>query len=263
MIDNIIKRLTEIEQENDITILYACESGSRAWGFDNAESDWDVRFIYKRNDVRDYLRLSDTNDVIEYMGDKLDFVGWDVKKALNLHYSNNPNLREWLLSPIKYVDWQDNIFKGLPDFDKATLKYHYTNIAISNWKKLGQNDLELTKRVIKMFLYNCRCVLIWTIINEGGNPPINIFDLLKQVNLDENVRDDIYTLVTSYKNNPHGSVDLKVIDNIKQWMEPNLTIMKRDFPKKDNSKNLRQYDRRFFDIILPNYDDFCKWLNII
>ena len=63
----------EIENENNITILYACESGSRAWGFDNDESDWDVRFIYKRNNLRDYLTLTPKKDVIEYMEGELEF----------------------------------------------------------------------------------------------------------------------------------------------------------------------------------------------
>ena len=41
-----IKRcLAEIEQENNVRILFACESGSRAWGFESKDSDYDVRFI--------------------------------------------------------------------------------------------------------------------------------------------------------------------------------------------------------------------------
>lgn len=262
MFEEIIKRLKKIEKENDITILYACESGSRAWGFDNDESDWDVRFIYRMNNSQEYLTLSDTTEVIEYMEDKLDFIGWDVKKALKLHYSNNPNLREWLLSPIKYIEWQDNIFKGLPDFDKATLKFHYTNIASNNWKKLGQDDLDLTKRVIKMFMYNCRCVLTWIVLDEGGNPSINIFELLKEVNgVENNVKNDINTLITNYKFHSQDNVDLEVIDNIKQWMEPNLKVMKHYFPKKRDSKDLKEYSQRFFDIIFPDYDDYLKWVD--
>lgn len=261
MFDEIIKRLGEIENENNITILYACESGSRAWGFDNAESDWDVRFIYKRNNVKDYLTLSDTPEVIEYMGENLDFVGWDIKKALNLHYTSNPNLREWIMSPIKYIDWQCNVFKDLPDFDRATLKYHYTNIAKSNWKKLGQDNLEITKRVVKMFMYNCRCVLTWMAINEGENPSINIFELLNQITyLDEDIACDINTLISYSKNNYSDNLDSAVIDNIKEWMKPNLETMMHEFPKKDNSKDLNVYNERFFDIILPDYDDYSNWI---
>ena len=36
-------RLALIEKENDVRILYACESGSRAWGFPSKDSDYDVR----------------------------------------------------------------------------------------------------------------------------------------------------------------------------------------------------------------------------
>ena len=45
--ENVIaQQLAKIEEDNNVTILYACESGSRAWGFDNVESDYDVRFIF-------------------------------------------------------------------------------------------------------------------------------------------------------------------------------------------------------------------------
>jgi hypothetical protein len=41
----IIEQLSIIEEQNSITILYACESGSRAWGFASTDSDWDERFF--------------------------------------------------------------------------------------------------------------------------------------------------------------------------------------------------------------------------
>ena len=43
--EQIIQKLKEIEKTHKIQILYAAESGSRAWGFDNQESDYDIRFI--------------------------------------------------------------------------------------------------------------------------------------------------------------------------------------------------------------------------
>ena len=38
--------LTRLEAEQDVRVLYACESGSRAWGFASQDSDYDVRFLY-------------------------------------------------------------------------------------------------------------------------------------------------------------------------------------------------------------------------
>jgi hypothetical protein len=40
------RKLPEIEKEHNVKILYAVESGSRAWGFESPDSDFDVRFIY-------------------------------------------------------------------------------------------------------------------------------------------------------------------------------------------------------------------------
>ena len=132
MKSQIISKLEKIESKKDITILYACESGSRAWGFDNEDSDYDVRFIYKMNSLKDYLSLSQKSEVIDIMDGDFDAVGWDIKKALLLHHKSNPNLREWIISPIKYIDFKIDVFVSLPDFDKAILQFHYTNIASNN-----------------------------------------------------------------------------------------------------------------------------------
>ncbi|MCI8288080.1 MAG: nucleotidyltransferase domain-containing protein, partial [Lachnospiraceae bacterium] len=39
-------KLNEIEEREEVRILHAVESGSRAWGFASPDSDYDVRFVY-------------------------------------------------------------------------------------------------------------------------------------------------------------------------------------------------------------------------
>ena len=48
MKDQILQALEEIERREDVRILLAVESGSRAWGFASPDSDYDVRFLYVR-----------------------------------------------------------------------------------------------------------------------------------------------------------------------------------------------------------------------
>ncbi len=45
MNEKIIEYLNALEDEKDIKILLACETGSRAWGFPSPDSDYDVRII--------------------------------------------------------------------------------------------------------------------------------------------------------------------------------------------------------------------------
>ena len=94
------EKLVETERDYDVTVLWAIESGSRAWGFESPDSDFDVRFIYRHK--QDFLSpLSEQRDVIELpIDDTWDVSGWDLDKTLKLLYKSNPILFEWLQSPL-------------------------------------------------------------------------------------------------------------------------------------------------------------------
>jgi hypothetical protein len=119
-------RLDTLEAEHAFTVLYACESGSRAWGFASTDSDYDVRFIYLRPAAwylsLDLERRADTLDVP--ITGVLDVHGWDLRKALRLFRKSNPPLLEWLQSPIVYR--QDS---AVMDRWRAMLRQYYTPIA--------------------------------------------------------------------------------------------------------------------------------------
>lgn len=100
----ICSTLAEIEKLHNVKILYACESGSRAWGFPSPDSDYDARYLYIRP-LESYLKLFPERDVIEGPIDEVkDFVGWDLQKALKLLMKGNAPLIEWVRSPIVYKD---------------------------------------------------------------------------------------------------------------------------------------------------------------
>ena len=49
MKEEIITRLNNVESEECVKILYACESGSRAWGFPSTNSDFAKRRKMRSN----------------------------------------------------------------------------------------------------------------------------------------------------------------------------------------------------------------------
>jgi len=103
----ILERLKNVESEHNVRILWAIESGSRAWGFHSPDSDYDIRFIYVR--PREWylsIDVEDQRDVIEYpIVDDIDLNGWDLRKALRLLAKSNPGIVEWLHSPIIYSQY--------------------------------------------------------------------------------------------------------------------------------------------------------------
>ena len=99
-------------------ILFAFESGSRAWGFPSPDSDYDARFVYARS-LDWYLSIAPGRDVIELPieGD-LDINGWDIQKALGLLLKPNPVLLEWLSSPVRY-HWNEKVRDQLISFSNV------------------------------------------------------------------------------------------------------------------------------------------------
>lgn len=175
----IKEKLFELEQEQRITILYACESGSRAWGFASIDSDYDVRFIYKR-DTDSYLSINDIRDVIELpVNEVLDIGGWDIKKALKLFRSSNPPLYEWLQSPIQYVV-NGSFYKELLSladnyFSNRSAMHHYTSMA----RNAFENDLQTDEVKIKKYFYALRPLLASMWIDKYASVPPMEFGKLR------------------------------------------------------------------------------------
>ncbi|MFK7798389.1 MAG: nucleotidyltransferase domain-containing protein [Aureispira sp.] len=183
MRDKILAGLQTLEKERNIKILYACESGSRAWGFASPNSDWDVRFIYVH--PKDwYLSIQDKKDMIDLGVDAedLDFTGWELRKFLRLMAGSNASPYEWLQSPIVYKE--ENNFRtvlqaAFPAYFKArSTAFHYLGLAKSSLKK-GLVDQQMD---IKKYFYILRPLLAahW-ILNQATVPPMEFAPLLAQL----------------------------------------------------------------------------------
>ena len=116
MKSRVLEELALIEKEHHVRVLYACESGSRAWGFASGDSDYDVRFLYVRPaDWYLTINVEQKRDVIEKpITDELDISGWDLRKALKLMKKSNPSLVEWLNS--------DYVYKEISGFRRSMTK---------------------------------------------------------------------------------------------------------------------------------------------
>jgi len=175
----IQKELDRIESEEEVKILYACESGSRAWGFESQDSDYDVRFFYIRPPAW-YLSIQKRRDVIERMLDDglLDLVGWDLPKTLELFRKSNPPLYEKLRSPIVYREsgsFLSRIRDLIPEYfsPKACL-HHYHHMAQGNFQKYIQGRDIIGKR----YFYILRPVLACLWIEQDIGPVPMEFEIL-------------------------------------------------------------------------------------
>lgn len=175
----IINKLKDIERDHGITILYACESGSRAWQFPSPDSDFDVRFIYTRP-VDFYLSILEKEDYLSFpINDELDIYGWDLKKVLKLIRKSNTTPFEWLQSPIVYGelhDFRNELWTLCPNyFNRKSNIHHYLGIAKGALDTVV-NDSEIK---IKKLFYVLRPLLSakWC-LEQNSIAPMTIGPLL-------------------------------------------------------------------------------------
>ena len=183
----ILKTLKQIELDYDVKILYACESGSRAWGFPSKDSDYDVRFIYVHRPEYylsiDPVGVGKKRDVIELpINELLDVTGWELTKALKLFRKSNPHLLEWMNSGIVYYQAFTTIqqMKQLSEsfFTPNACLYHYLNMANNNFREFLKSE----KVRIKKYFYALRPVLAARWIEAYNEfPPLEFQTLVEKL----------------------------------------------------------------------------------
>jgi len=221
---SVRRKLSDIERAHGVRVLFAVESGSRAWGFPSPDSDYDVRFIYLH--PRDwYLSLVERRDVIELPLDAEDhdISGWDFRKAMQLLLRSNPPLYEWLVSPIVYREdgTTRTAMRALAERGYAgkTMGWHYLRMADRTYKAQagGRETVKLKK-----YFYVVRplCALIW-LVEHGTLPPMNLAALLDGIPMAAQVRRTVDRLLERKSRSSELGLGkrLPVLD---RWIERHL-----------------------------------------
>ena len=210
IVEIVQNRLLEIEKEHSVRILYAVESGSRAWGFESTDSDYDIRFIYAH--PKDwYLNILEKRDVIEYpIVSEFDYSGWDLRKTLFLLNKSNPVLFEWLKSPIVYH--KDGLFCSVmgellkPYFSPISSIYHYLHMASRNYREYLQAD----EVKIKKYFYVLRPIMACMWIEDKQESPPMEFDRLMVLLDDKALAAEISMLLVKKKSGVELGLEPKI-----------------------------------------------------
>jgi len=248
--------LDEIEKDKRVKILYACEAGSRAWGFESNDSDYDVRFIYL-NRPEWYLSISEKpRDVIEHVHKEtdLDIVGWDLRKTLRLLKKTNPALMEWLNSDIVYRSevhfMRQLILSSMEYYSPTPLLYHYLHMARGNIREYLKGDTEVW---LKKYLYVVRPLMACNWLEMFTEmPPINFQQLYntvidhrlsKRIIFHQQIKDDLDDLVRRKMNGDELSFG-PVIPSIQMFIREEVDRLSaieknggKGWPKSNSPKN--------------------------
>lgn len=243
-------KLNEIEQQENVKILHAVESGSRSWGFASPDSDYDVRFIYVRP-VEYYLRLDKKKDFLDWeLDETLDMNGWDLSKALQHFHKSNATLFEWSNSPVVYrttEEWKRIQREIQSYFSCKAAMYHYYGTANSNYHEYLMEEMVKYKK----YFYVLRPILACKWIAERKCPPPVLFSELMESVLEPELRETVEQLVT-VKIQMAESEKGKRIDVLNCYIEEKLVEYK-ELVKEMPEAECREWDkinRLFRDMII-------------
>lgn len=247
---DIERQLRAIEAEHGVKVLFACESGSRGWGFASPDSDYDVRFIYVHR-LPWYLQVSPPRDVIELpISDELDISGWELRKALGLLKKGNATLVEWLASPVIYCT--DEVF--LPAMRQVAADTHqperafrhYLHMAHKNYREHLRGD---TVR-LKKYLYVLRPMMAAAWLNQGrGTVPMRFQELVDALVADAHLREAIDALLV-LKRGAMESEYSKPFPVINAYIEQELQRLSSALPPHAEDPDFAMLDRLLMDTVL-------------
>lgn len=243
------RKLKEIEERENIRVLHAAESGSRAWGIASPDSDYDVRFVYVRP-MDFYLKLQDKKDFIDWeLNQVLDINGWDITKALQHFYKSNATLYEWGNSPIIYKttpQWEKIMKLAEEYFSGKSAMYHYYGTARKNYEAYLMEDMVKYKK----YFYVLRPILACKWIEKKKCPPPVLFQTLAEEIMEKEMKPAVDRLVEA-KLQMTESEKRGKIQELNDYIQENLEhyqALLSEMPE-DRNKDWEPLNRSFRELL--------------
>lgn len=239
-------------RQYDCRLLFACESGSRAWGVPSPESDYDVRFIYALP-LKSYLSIEDHRDTIETVfPNDIDLAGWGLRKSLRLFSTCSIVLNEQIQSPIVYggePEFQKRLQELIPVyFDKKRAIFHYMKIAEQALSQ-GMQGLSIG---INRFFYVLRPLLACRWISTTDSmPPTEFTRLLEADYLSLALNREVVEIV-QLKSEKIVREPIKLSKELVYWLTETLRQHQEEFqllPPQSGTPSLEPLNELFRDAV--------------
>ena len=238
----ILHKLSQIEKNENVKILFAVESGSRAWGFASPDSDYDIRFVYKHKKEW-YLNLWEQKDTIQFMTeDDLDGSGWDLRKALRLLAKSNASFLGWLFSPIIYQSDSEFLEEmrnlAMSNFNPVSGFYHYHSMNKNFEETLGSEQMTL-----KSFFYAIRTALCAKWVYQFETiPPVDFRELYPLIDEGYHAKlDDLILLKSKHMEKSKEAVDFSLIALVKEVVDSNKQLKDSLVNRKSTPKDFNTF----------------------
>lgn len=144
MRDRILELIEQLEVQHDFTVVDARDVGSRAWGLDGPESDYDVGLIFVHDPIN-YATLGEVTKTVEQSFDEedIEFKGFDISKFARLLQNSNESAVSYLFSDESYMSRLSDSEDGVgisslrthisEEFDPMSLYHSYRGLAANNY----------------------------------------------------------------------------------------------------------------------------------
>lgn len=268
-------KLKEIEQEKNIKIIYACDTGSRSKSLHSEDSDYDVKFIYIHND---YLLNFDSNRKFFDISNcfKLDpedpmfeYKGYTLDRSIELLMNSNIAIIDIIYSDMIYVN-NDNLRSKFIHYlelmhNKKSLIYHYINYSKRHYEKhiKGQDEIKH-----KAYIYVLHPIMIINYIlrNESDKLIIYDFNEVFEKNIEygciDEIHDEIIEIV-KMKKTMKGTM-VKSIDEVNKYIddfyqnisEENDSEVSKLFSKVKSDKVKKVKSEEFYYLMKETLDEY-------